>query len=106
MNLARNLRLLLAVALLAAWQNALLHPLEHIDGHGGFVHLSGGDGSQGNTSDPRCAAIAAVAVCVDGSIAHVLPAPRGVEAFSGRHAGIVRSARLLAYRSQAPPQYS
>lgn len=34
----------LALALLAAWQAALLHPLEHVDEHGRFVHLAGTDG--------------------------------------------------------------
>ena len=106
MTLARNLRLLLAVALLAAWQNALVHPLKHVDEHGGFVHLVDGGGSKGNSSDPHCDAIAAVAVCVSGSTAFILPPPRGVEAFVSRHAGMVRGIRLRAYQSQAPPQYS
>jgi hypothetical protein len=35
----RLAHLLLALALLAGWQAALLHPLEHLDEHGELVHL-------------------------------------------------------------------
>ena len=106
MNLARSLRLLLAVALFAAWQNALVHPLVHVDGHGGFVHLADGDAGKGNAGDPNCDAIAAIAVCVGGSTAFILSVPRGVDAFASRHADVVRGIRFPAYQSQAPPQHS
>lgn len=112
LHLARSLRVLLIVALLAAWQNALVHPLEHIDEHGGFVHLADGHGDHGdhgdhgNTGDPHCDAIAAVAVCIGGA-QPILPATRVPQAsVQDFKSGAAQTAPLLAYRSQAPPQYS
>lgn len=99
----------LAVALLAAWQNALVHPIEHVDEAGGFVHLTGGhDGEQrnGNAPDPLCDVVAAVAACVNGFSGFVFAVPQGAVAPIARRAGEVHSAPRLAYRSQAPPQYS
>lgn len=107
MRVARALRLLLAAALLAAWQGALLHPLEHLDSHGGFVHVSGGHDSNGpgNRSGPNalCDAIAAVAICVGGAQQLSIVAltdPDPVPDFPGSPA---LGAPRLAYRSQAPP---
>jgi hypothetical protein len=64
---------LLAAPLLGAWQGALLHPLDHLDEHGHFVHLSGVDGSDargendyesGDPSERLGDSLAALAVCV------------------------------------------
>ncbi len=101
MSLARGLRLLLTVALLAAWQSALLHPLKHVDRAGALVHVPGQDHGKGK-SEPLCDAIAAVAACVSGSqplalAAAVVSDP--VAASAGENAAAPR----LAYRSQAPP---
>jgi hypothetical protein len=106
---ARALRLFLAAALLAGWQAALVHPLEHADGAGRLVHLSGGgshehEGRGG--AGPLCDAIAALAVCVQGrdrllEIAGAGPVRDGILA-----ARAPRHAPLVAYRSQAPPQLS
>ena len=111
MNLARNLRVLLTVALLAAWQNALVHPIEHVDEAGSSVHLADSHapqdhGGQKNAPDLLCDAIAAVAACIDGSTGFVFAVPQGVAALCTRQAVRFRGARLLAYRSQAPPHYS
>ncbi len=109
MNLARGLRVLLAVALLVAWQNALVHPIEHVDEAGGFVHLSGGhDGEQrnGNTPAPLCDAIAAVAACVNSGSGLDFASLQGGESPACGIAVVVPGSPLLAYRSQAPPQYS
>ena len=111
MNLARSLRIVLAVALLAAWQNALVHPVEHVDEHGGLVHLAGGHDGHGHEDEEGgpsalCDAIAAVAACVDGPAGIVFAVPQGVKAFFAWQAGELRHAPLLAYRSQAPPQFS
>lgn len=102
MTLARTLRLILAATLLAAWQGALVHPLEHADGHGGLVHLPGGDGD----ADARCDAIAAVATCVGGRVPLVLPFPVAGAAVLSVAAPAPRAAAPPAYRSQAPPQHS
>jgi hypothetical protein len=53
--LARLARGVFAVVLLAVWQAALLHPLQHVDEHGGFVHRAGADGrdARGENDGPR-----------------------------------------------------
>jgi len=113
MTLARALRLFLAATLLAAWQGALVHPLEHFDEHGGFVHLSGGhDGHDHDHDDEEggpnalCDAVAAVAVCVDGRISLALSF-FGAEAVAlPEPSPAPRGPAPPAYRSQAPPQHS
>jgi hypothetical protein len=102
MTLARALRLVLAATLLAAWQGALVHPLEHADGHGGLVHLPGGDGD----ADAQCDAIAAVAACVDGRVPLAHPFPVAGDAVLSVPARAPRAVPPPAYRSQAPPQHS
>jgi len=63
---------LLAVALLGGWRASLLHPLEHVDEHGHFVHLAGADGGDargendhddGNPSNRLGDSLAALAAC-------------------------------------------
>lgn len=110
MNLARVLRLVLAATLLAAWQGALVHPLEHFDAHGGLVHLSGGqDGhDHDDESGPSalCDAVAAVAACVDGRVPLALSF-FGAEAVAlPEPVSAPRGPAPPAYRSQAPPQHS
>jgi hypothetical protein len=109
MAFARCLRILLAVALFAAWQSALVHPLKHVDAAGEFVHLADGhDGKHGGgqVPDPLCDAIAALAASVAGPAGFAFFGPAG--AFVPVDAGVrgQRSAPRLAYRSQAPPQSS
>ena len=108
MTLARALRLVLAAVLLAAWQGALVHPLEHADGHGGLVHLSGDTGhdDEGGGSNALCDAIAAVAACIDGRIALAVPASAVAEIAAAAPVAFLRGAPPPAYRSQAPPQQS
>lgn len=110
MTLARALRLVLAAALLAAWQGALVHPLEHADGHGGLVHLSGGhDGhdhdDEGGPS-ALCDAIAAVAAFVDGRLLLAIASSAVADVAAAAPVSIPRGAPPPAYRSQAPPQVS
>lgn len=109
MVIARSLRVLLAIALLAAWTNALVHPIEHVDEAGVFVHLADGHGDgerDGNAAGPLCDAIAAVAACVQGGSNAVLSSfSRDAAPDSGNAEG-VPGVPLLAYRSQAPPQVS
>ena len=108
MKLGRSLRVFLALALLAAWTNALVHPIAHVDEAGEFIHLAGGhegDSRNGNAADPLCDAVAAVAACVAGASALAVAVPQVFQAISGQ-AAEVRHAPRLAYRSQAPPQLS
>ena len=103
------LRALLAVFLLVAWQNSLVHPIEHVDEAGGFVHLAvGHEGEQrnGNAPDPLCDAVAAITACVGASTGFVFAAPQGATAPLALRAAGSGSATFLAYRSQAPPGHS
>jgi hypothetical protein len=65
MTLFRRLaRIALALALLAGWQAALQHPIEHVDGHGAFVHVPGGHSHEEDSgSGPLCDALAALTAC-------------------------------------------
>jgi hypothetical protein len=113
---ARLLRLFLALALIAAWQASLEHPLRHVDGQGAFVHLGGGerghaggqDDGDGHGGAPQllCDAIAGVAAVVGSHDAPAFPActaAHAVAAYRGAGAG---GAPRLAYRSHAPPLHS
>jgi len=109
MILARGLRLLLAAALLVAWQNALVHPIEHVDEAGEFVHLAGGHGDgqrDGSAPDPLCDAIAALGACLNGCSNVAAVSSHGGEVPDGARAAIPSGPLFLAYRSQAPPLHS
>jgi hypothetical protein len=57
-------RLLLAAALLAGWQAALQHPIQHVDSKGGLVHLGDGhSGKKGPDGSKLCDALAALTAC-------------------------------------------
>jgi hypothetical protein len=104
----RLLRLSLAALLLAAWQSALLHPLLHVDAHGGYVHVAGGQaphvpGDKKKTPNPLCDAIAAVVACVAGSAKITVGINPGVESIHPRETVALFGAPPPAYRSQAPP---
>ena len=64
--LARLGRVLLALALIAAWQSALQHPIEHVDELGEFVHLHGGHSDEGG--EPLCDLLAALTACAGQSL--------------------------------------
>ena len=109
MRFARMLRVLLAVFLLVAWQNSLVHPIEHVDEAGGFVHLAGdheGEQRNGNAPDPLCDAVAAITVCVGTSTGFAFAVPQGATVPLAPRAAGSGSAIFLAYRSQAPPGHS
>jgi hypothetical protein len=105
--IGRALRLGLAVALLAAWQNSLVHPVAHVDHAGQLVHAATGAAGQhdeqGSGPNALCDAIAAVAACVGGAALPPLAVEDASESFSGSRRGGAHNAPLLAYRSQAPP---
>jgi hypothetical protein len=100
--LARLARVLIAVALLAAWQAALVHPLEHVDAAGGFVHLDGdADGHPEKTE--LCDALAALTACATHTVfSYTAVAPREPSAFPPRHAR--RIAEPPPFLSQGPPR--
>jgi hypothetical protein len=108
-NLTRPLRALLALALLAVWHGSLLHPLQHVDAKGAFVHVPGkqvpkvpGDKSATNL---LCDAIAAVVACVAGPAQLAVAAVAGVETVLPRKTVALFGAPPPAYRSQAPPAF-
>lgn len=107
MNLRHAFRFLLALALLGVWQAALVHPLQHVDAKGAFVHVPGkpvakvpGDGSSPTLP---CDALAAVAACVSGAAPLAAIAAPSVDSVPAREAVRPPGATLSAYRSQAPP---
>ena len=61
--LARLARVFLVIALLAGWQAALQHPIEHVDKLGEFVHLYSGHSHDGSGTEPLCDALAALTAC-------------------------------------------
>ena len=104
----RALQLLLAIALLVAWQGALLHPLEHVNAAGSYVHLADGHGPKnpGNEksgAEPLCDAVAAVALCIGTAQPTLVVSNSYPGLVSESSDSAARSAPALAYRSQAPP---
>ena len=106
-RLNRLLRLSLAALLLSAWQAALLHPLQHVDAHGAFVHVPGGGMTKApgdkKAPNPPCDALAAVAACVASTPQIAIAAATGVDLIQARETARLPGAPSLAYRSQAPP---
>ena len=105
MKLRRLLRLLLAAALLAAWQGALLHPIEHIDRAGQLVHVAGTTHDPNEDGGPSalCDAIAAVAGCVGEGPKQLIVPPAGGESVAIAAAGEPRGSPPRYYSSRAPP---
>jgi len=107
-RLNRLLRLSLAALLLSAWQAALLHPIQHVDARGAFVHVPGGGASKAPgekkaPNPPPCDVLAAVAACVASTPQSAIAALTGVESIRAGESARVTRSRSLAYRSQAPP---
>jgi hypothetical protein len=107
MKLQRALRFLLALALLGVWQGALLHPLQHVDLKGAFVHVPGSHAPKApgekSGSNSLCDAIAAVAACVSGPAKLAVAIDPGVESIVPRESAALFGAPPPAYRSQGPP---
>lgn len=96
-------RLVLAAALLAAWQSALVHPLKHSDGRGGFVHLADGqDGERNPDASGLCDALAALIACAPGAL-QVFDAPVPSKAVLAVPHGAPRIAEAPPFLSQGPP---
>jgi hypothetical protein len=98
--LARLARVLIALALLAGWQAALVHPLEHVDERGGFVHLGDPDGDPDKSE--LCDALAALTACATHSaVSYAALEPR--EPSAPCHGYAVRVAERPPFLSQGPP---
>lgn len=96
-------RFVLAAALLAAWQSALVHPLEHSDGRGGFVHLADGHDQQKQTkASGLCDALAALTACAPGAL-QFFNAPAPSKAVLAIANGAPRIAEAPPFLSQGPP---
>ena len=99
----RKTLLALAAALLAGWQSALLHPLEHFDDHGGFVHVA-----DGHSSDPKshrsglCDVLAALTACASPAPISLAPSTsvQPLPVFAGTE---LRTAQAPPFLSQGPP---
>ena len=95
----RIARFFLVLALLAGWQNALVHPLSHVDAQGQLVHL--GDGSK-TSSDLSCDVVAALAACAPQASPALPVAPTSTVLFIDL-AGTPRTAAPPPFLSQGPP---
>ena len=95
-------RLFLILALLAGWQAALQHPIEHVDSLGEFVHLRGGD-SQHPESVPLCDALAALTACAPDAMPAVLASEPASDFVASLSAGAPRVAEPPPFLSQGPP---
>jgi len=97
----------LALALLAGWQGALLHPLQHVDKHGALVHLTDsqagaqkGDQKSGKTA--LCDALAALTACVAGALPVLACEDCSEQTVSPRRAE-PRVAQAPPFLAQGPP---
>jgi hypothetical protein len=85
--LARLARAFLVVALLAGWQAALQHPLEHVDELGAFVHLHSGSHGENPEAGPLCDALAALTACAPDAIERPVAAERPEQSVPLLYAG-------------------
>jgi hypothetical protein len=97
-------RLFLVVALLSGWQSALVHPIEHVDEAGEFVHL--GHDHDGEAAGPLCDTLAALTACAPNGIAVLPVEPVKHEVILARHESAPRAAEAPPFLSHAPPSLS
>lgn len=99
-------RAFLAVTLLAAWQVALLHPLQHVDSNGDLVHVSDarspGSDPSSEPSDNLCDALGALGACASGTTG-TLTLPSLVYETLLQVAAAPRRAQQPPFLAQAPP---
>jgi hypothetical protein len=102
--LARLTRVFLVVALLAGWQAALQHPIEHVDELGEFIHLHDGhahdDGSQ---SGSLCDLLAALTACAPQGLHPVVATAQPAHLAPLHREGAPRVAQAPPFLSQGPP---
>ncbi|HEX6318818.1 MAG TPA: hypothetical protein VFZ84_08075 [Burkholderiales bacterium] len=102
---ARLARFVLALALLAGWQLALVHPLKHLDSQGSYVHL-GDDHSHDRkpgSTDGLCDVIAALAACAPDTAAGQPPLCCGLQAADSLDFAARLSTASPPFLSQGPP---
>jgi hypothetical protein len=100
--LARLARVFLVIALLAGWQTALQHPIEHVDELGEFVHLHDGQSHDGSEAEPLCDTLAALTACAfEARVFSVVHVPH-YEAPS-HSPNAPRAAQAPPFLSQGPP---
>ena len=104
MLLARLARVLLAVALLAAWQAALQHPIEHVDELGELVHVHSGH-SHGEDSDagPLCDLLASLTACAPDAANVAVVAEAFEQRLQPEPETAPRAAEAPPFLSQGPP---
>jgi len=103
----RAFPLLLALILLSGWQQALLHPLVHVDERGALVHIPAvpsddHDHDHGERS-AACDAVAALVSCIGSAAIQFAGPARPIVDFMLPLAEFLLPAATIAYRSQAPP---
>jgi hypothetical protein len=98
--LARLARVFLAVSLLAAWQSALQHPIEHVDELGELVHRHGGHSDEG--AEPLCDLLAALTACAAQSAVLLAPVPSEYDALAFPFRA-PRAADAPPFLAQGPP---
>jgi hypothetical protein len=101
--MARLARLFLVVALLGAFQGALVHPLKHFDEHGGFVHLGERHSDEGGTaSGELCDLLASLTGCAAASFPQ-LTVVQASQQRTQHPVAAPRAAQPPPFLSQGPP---
>ena len=99
----RLARLLLALALLAGWQAALLHPLQHLDDNGQYVHPGGDSGKSKPAKLLACDTLAALAACLPQMPAALSPLCCPHDSPPSRGRSLWLAAAAPPFLSQGPP---
>jgi len=97
-------RLLLAAALLGAWQAALQHPIEHVDELGELVHVHDGH-SHGEDSEagPLCDLLASLTACAPAAASATDLAQAFAQQLQREPESAPRAAEAPPFLSQGPP---
>jgi hypothetical protein len=94
---------LLVVALLAGWQAALQHPIEHVDELGRLVHVHDGHSHEGSDSQPLCDLLDSLTACAPDAPLLSFSAPAFAELSESGARGAPRPAEAPPFLSQGPP---
>jgi hypothetical protein len=92
--------------LLAGWQAALEHPLEHVDELGEFVHLHGGHSPEEGPAGLLCDVLAALTACAPDATQLPVASERLEFSLPTRHPGAPRVAQAPPFLSQGPPAFA
>jgi hypothetical protein len=99
----RLLAIGLALALLAGWQAALQHPIEHVDELGKLVHVLDGHSHEGSDSQPLCDLLASLTACAPDTPMLAFGAERAASLSPTADLGAPRAAEAPPFLSQGPP---